>query len=1396
MMKKRVMAILLAALMVLALVPGIALADSGLKNSHSHKWKSSIPIIGGTYDDRIIVKTADAAMGQINHSENDSTFNSGDTWNFEAVPTSSAYKFTGWTFSNADYVNNLSSSSNANLSFSYKSNAAIETAIPLGARFTATANFDWAEYYKLNVDTSGTGTGSVSKSPNLSEYYPGQQVTLTANPSADSVFSGWSGAASGSDTSVTVTMDGNKSVTANFTAKPRYTLETSVTPAGSGSVSVSPTQADFYQGQTVSLTANPASGWRFGSWSGSATGSANPLSISMSEDKDITATFIKTYNITLNVDGPGKLNNKNAVAGSRDANSTINLDDAGPNANLFCKFVGWRDDSTGEFLTSYTFTLTEDRSFTAVFGDLEYLFTSSGPNGYLGRNLSGHYGRGHQINLNDAQPTGYTGYTLDCWKEFGFMFSGSGTEVSLTNGQPIITIGDSNYFKAFFKVAEYEITYILGEGGTASGNPSTYTYFDLAFTLNKPTRPGYIFDGWTGTDLPGKTMTVTVPKGSTGDRTYTANWIPINYTVNYNANGGTTGATASSYHEYGVDKALTPNGFAKPGCSFAGWATTPGGNPVYTDGHIVKNLTTDNNGTVELYAKWEVSGVSVTGYSAPYDGGWHGVTVSGDLDGATVSYSTDGITYGDLNPQYKNAMTSAVTVYVKVERDGAAPYLKSAVVDISKATLTVKAANKSTPYGSDRPDLTYNFNGFVKGENKNNAITGAPELSCPYVVGDPAGKYDITITQGTLAAANYAFDLVNGTLSVNKKELLVTADDITVTYNDAAPAYKATITGFVLGEDESVLTGAPKITCAYAKGDPAGAYPINIAKGKLAADNYKFTMVSGTLTVKKATLTVTAEDKTVTYGDNAPVYTAVITGFVAGEDESVLTGDASVVCAYTAGNGAGGYTIEAGIGTLAADNYDFDFVDGTLTVNKAALTVTADDKTVTFLDPAPVYTVSYSGFVAGDDETDLGGMLTFDCAYAPGSAVGPYTITPGGLNSSNYDITFEPGMLTVDELILTVRFVDYNGTELKSEQVVYGNAATPPTDPTREGHAFAGWDRAFNAVTANMTVTARYAINTYTVTFVDFDGTVLGTDTADWNTAATAPSDPAREGHTFTGWDRAFNAVTADMTVTAQYAINTYTVRFFAADGVTQIGPTHSVSWGAAVTAETAPARVGRTFAGWTLTGDDASVETSLSNVRENITAVASYTLNRYTVTFVDFDGTVIGTDRVLYGSGATAPAAPTRQGYTFIGWDTSFDPVTANLTVTALYRINTYTVTFVDYDGTVLGTDSADWNTAATPPADPTREGYTFAGWDADFSTVTADMTVTALYTENVQLDNEPVPGTFDDTTTLEDESVPQQGPSVFPWWWILIGLGAAGLLFLLIFFLVKRRKDSEQAA
>ena len=118
-----------------------------------------------------------------------------------------------------------------------------------------------------------------------------------------------------------------------------------------------------------------------------------------------------------------------------------------------------------------------------------------------------------------------------------------------------------------------------------------------------------------------------------------------------------------------------------------------------------------------------------------------------------------------------------------------------------------------------------------------------------------------------------------------------------------------------------------------------------------------------------------------------------------------------------------------------------------------------------------------------------------------------------------------------------------------------------------------------------------------------------------------------------------------------------------------------------------------------------------------------------YVVTFVDWDGTVLASVGVAAGEAATAPAPPTREGYTFIGWDSDFSSVIEDMTVTALYQINRYQVRFYDWDDTLLKTDSVEYLSAATAPADPVREGYTFIGWDKDFSSITADLDVHAQY-------------------------------------------------------------------
>jgi hypothetical protein len=313
-------------------------------------------------------------------------------------------------------------------------------------------------------------------------------------------------------------------------------------------------------------------------------------------------------------------------------------------------------------------------------------------------------------------------------------------------------------------------------------------------------------------------------------------------------------------------------------------------------------------------------------------------------------------------------------------------------------------------------------------------------------------------------------------------------------------------------------------------------------------------------------------------------------------------------------------------------------------------------------------------------------------------------------------------------------------------------------------------------VTGAHSISVVYAINTFTVTFYDYNGAVLGTDTVTYGSGATAPANSNNQtGYHFTDWDTDFSNVTSNLDVTALYAINTYTVRFFRADGVTQIGTTQTVNWGTGATMETAPTRTGATFAGWVLAGDDDTVATSLTNVRENIDAVASYDAIVYVVRFEDYEGTLLGTDEVLSGEDAVPPVDPTREGYDFTGWSPSYNDVTGDLTVVAEYRIKTFTVTFVNFDGTVIDMQTVEWNTGATAPEVPEREGYEFTGWDREFDPVTSDITVTAQYEEIAAPTPEP--------TDIPDEPVPTTGGNDSGWLWWLLLIPALGLLIWLLF-------------
>ena len=156
---------------------------------------------------------------------------------------------------------------------------------------------------------------------------------------------------------------------------------------------------------------------------------------------------------------------------------------------------------------------------------------------------------------------------------------------------------------------------------------------------------------------------------------------------------------------------------------------------------------------------------------------------------------------------------------------------------------------------------------------------------------------------------------------------------------------------------------------------------------------------------------------------------------------------------------------------------------------------------------------------------------------------------------------------------------------------------------------------------------------------------------------------------------------------------------------------------GTLATRPDAPAATpGCTFGGWNK-ADGTAWDYASDKVTDNITLYAKWAANTYTITFDTAGGSEIAPITQDYGTVITAPEAPTREGYTFIGWDKEIPETmpAENITVKAQWEINQYTITFDTAGGSEIAPITQDYGTVITAPADPTREGYTFIGWDKE---------------------------------------------------------------------------------
>ena len=549
-------------------------------------------------------------------------------------------------------------------------------------------------------------------------------------------------------------------------------------------------------------------------------------------------------------------------------------------------------------------------------------------------------------------------------------------------------------------------------------------------------------------------------------------------------------------------------------------------------------------------------------------------------------------------------------------------------------------------------------------------------------------------------------------------------------------------------------------------------------------DDWVTTHEDGTLT-----WTVTAPDNTVSV-----TYTFEYAAKPASKDDLktvTATVNGEPVENFDPVNG-GTFTVPAGTTSVDLDGLPDGWSSTPLTDGRLGFTLASKDGTLAveyvFVPETVTHTVTFDS--AGGTPVDAQTVGDGDKATEPAAPTRDGYTFKGWWNG---DTAYDFAQPVTGDLTLTARWerdapvmhtvtLDAgNGSQPVRVTVVDGEPVGRPADPTRDGYAFKGWtldgqpyDFA-QPVTGDITLTAQWEkLSEYTVTFDTQDGTPVPTQTVTENGTVTRPADPTRDGYTFNGWTLDgepydfSQPVTGDITLEAQWeksetpAPVTHTVKF-RTNGGSSI-PMQTVEDGRTVGRPADPTRDGYAFKGWTLDGQPYDFAQPVTG---DITLTAQWEkLSEYTVTFDTQDGTPVPTQTVTENGTVTRPADPTRDGYTFNGWTLDGEPydfsqpVTGDITLEAQWEKSetpapvTHTVKFRTNGGSSIPMQTVEDGRTVGRPADPTRDGHTFAGWlldgrPYDFSTpVTGDIILDAAWEETPASD--PLSGV---TATVDDE-------------------------------------------
>ena len=952
--------------------------------------------------------------------------------------------------------------------------------------------------------------------------------------------------------------------------------------------------------------------------------------------KLVASWNVETYNLTYDLDGGYYKkydDNGNLIPGYNPNPTTFNVDSGeiliqNPVKDGYT-FLAWECDGVRYPSVIIKQGSSGSRDYKALWAETMYSIKYNLGGGVVSENnRENYYYSTETFTLNN--PT-REGYTFGGWSGTGI--NGASFEVVIPKGSS----GNREY-TATWTPNTYNISYTLNGGVNASANPNTYTYETETFTLAQPTKAGAAFAGWTGTDLESATATVTIHKGSSGNRAYEATWVVSNYNISYNLTGGIN--SADNPNVYTVDTpSFTLEHPSRTGYTFEGWTGT--------DLNDVTKYVTISKGS--------------TG-NRIYTAVWTPISY-------TISYTLDsGAQVGVANPTTYTIETSTFTLnnpvragYIFQGWTGTNVATPTQTVTVYKGSIGTRSYKAN--WTLEEYHITYVLNGGEADGNPTRYTVNSPT----FTLKAPTRKgYEFVAWSGTgITGSGFATEVTIPTGSSGNR---------TYTANWKVVEYSIS---YDLDGGSETIKNPVKYTFNTA----------NITLHNPEKEGYIFL----------GWVDLLSEDTT-------PIQTMVI--------PSNSTGDKSYKAVWQKGVYNLTFNLEGGDWT--------DFVPPKTYVYEDNITV-----------PNPVKAgFTFVGWVG----TGISGTAT-DIVIPYGSS-GDRTYTAHWSESENI-ITYHG--LTESELIAS-----NNPTSYKTDSGYLSLNA-----PTRSGYRFVGWTGSNGAdpevvVEINtsdggaLEFTANWRITSYRISYTLNGGTATNKTSYTVEDQFTL-NNPVRTGYTFEGWTgTALDGVQPSVTVlkgstgvrsyTAVWKETVYKISYDYGDGSVDVGNPGEYSYTTPTFALNNPTLPGYTFTGWSGTGIDGTAMTVVveKGSTGNRSYTANYSINSYSIKYLGVDGAFFTDAPTTYKADESVSIPnPSKIGYIFVGWSgTGIKGVATDVVIekgSAGNRVYTAEWEAIEYSlnydlnlGRVSGVNPSVYTVESTDISilNPGRPGYTFGGW------------------------------------------------------------------------------------